>query len=204
MIEQIVTARRSIQPARGSPIASRSRSPRRRGITLIEIIVLMTGVAAMLGLTVLMLQLLLKLDGDSRARLGAAGMLARLAEQFRRDVHGASAARLVEQPSRPAGLRIEPGPDRTIEYQVKGQNKVIRVESIKGKLVRSESYEIARGGPIELALEQEGGRRFATLTVDRQASKNRTDPPRLFEILAQVGRNRDRLAAAAPAAGGTP
>jgi len=46
--------------------------------------------------------------------------------------------------------RIEPGPDRVIEYQVKGQNKVIRVESIKGKLVRSESYEIARGGPIEL------------------------------------------------------
>ena len=77
MIEQIVTARRSIQPARSSPIAS--RSPRRRGITLIEIIVLMTSVAAMLGLTVLMLQLLLKLDGDSRTRLDAAGMLARLA-----------------------------------------------------------------------------------------------------------------------------
>ncbi len=194
MTARIVRARRSI--ARGGPC--------RRGVTLIEMIVVMTGVAAMLGLTVLMLQLLLRLDGDSRARLDSASMLARLAEQFRRDVHGAGAARLVEQPPRPAGLRIEPGPDRAIEYQVKGQGRVIRVESIKGKVVRSESYEIARGGPIGLALRQEGGRRFATLTVDRQAAKNHTDPPRLFEILAQVGRNRDRLAAAAPAAGGTP
>jgi hypothetical protein len=202
MTGRIIATQRPTQPAGYSRIAGRGLG--RRGITLIETVVLMTGVAAMLGLTVLMLQLLLKLDGDSRARFDSAGMLGRLAEQFRRDVHGAGAARLVEQPSRSALLRIEPGPDRAIEYQVKGQSRVIRVESIKGKLVRNESYEIARGGPIEFALKQEGGRRFATLTVDRQASKNRTDPPRLFEILAQVGRNRDRVAAAAPAAGGTP
>ncbi len=69
MTARTVTARRSIPPS----------SRRRCGVTLIEIIVLMTGVAAMLGLTVLMLQLLLKLDGDSRTRLDAAGMLARLA-----------------------------------------------------------------------------------------------------------------------------
>ncbi len=194
MTARIVRARRS----------SARESQGRRGVTLLEMIVVMTGVAAMLGLTVLMLQLLLKLDGDSRARLDSAGMLARLAEHFRRDVHGAGVARLVEQPPGPAGLRIEAGPDRAIEYKVKGQSRVIRVESIKGKVVRSESYEIARGGPIELALKQEGGRRFATLTVDRQASRKRTDPPRLFDIVALVGRNRDRLAAAAPAAGGTP
>lgn len=202
MTRRIITTRHPTQPASDSRTAG--RGPGRRGITLIEVVVLMTGVAAMLGLTVLMLQLLLKLDADSRARFDNAGMLARLAEQFRRDVHGAGAARLVEQPSSPALLRIGSEPARVIEYQVKGQSKIIRVESIKGKAVRSESYEIARGGPIELALKQEGGRRFATLTVDRQASSNRTDPPRLFEILAQVGRNRDRLAAAAPAAGGTP
>ncbi len=194
MTAGIVTALRSIPPASRWRIAGGSQG--RRGVTLIEVIVLMTGVAAMLGLTVLMLQLLLKLDGDSRSRLDSAGMLARLAEQFRRDVHGAGAARLVELPSRPAWLRIEAGPDRAIEYQVKGPSRVIRVESSKGKVVRSESYEIARGGPIELALKQEGRRRFATLTVDRQASRNRTDPPRLYEILALVGRDRDRLTAA--------
>ncbi len=180
------------------------RSPNRRGISLIETIVLMTGVATMLGLTVLMLQLLLKLDGDSRARLDTAGVLSRLAEQFRRDVHGASKARLVESAPSPAGLRIEPGPDRSIEYQVKGTNKLVRVESLKGKTVRNETYKIARGGAIQIGIKQDDGHRFATLTVDRQASKYATDPPRLFEIVAQVGKNQDRLAGAAAAAGGTP
>ncbi len=202
MTARTIRAGRSLRPAGCEPIMARTAE--RRGITLIETVVLMTGVAAMLGLTVVMLQLLLKLDGDSRARLDTAGMLARLADQFRRDVHGASAARLVEQPSKPAGLRIEPGPDRAIEYQVKGPSKLIRVESLKGKTVRTESYVVARGGPIELALKQDGSRRFATLTVDRQVSRYHTDPPRLFEIVAKVGRNRDRLAGAAAAAGGTP
>ncbi len=202
MTRRIVSVQRPDLPANQSRIAGQGLG--RRGVTLIEVIVLMTGVAAMLGLTVLMLQLLLKLDGDSRARFDRAGMLARLAEQFRRDVHGAAAARLVEEPSRPALLRIEQEPGRAIDYQVKGQSKVVRVESFRGKPVRTESYEVAQGGPIELALKQEGGHRFATLIVDRQASRNRTDPSRLFEVLAQVGRNRDRLAATASAAGGTP
>ena len=87
MTRRIVMYTARTQPASQSRIAGQGL--RRRGVTLIETIVLMTGVAAMLGLTVLMLQLLLKLDGDSRARFDRAGMLARLAEQFRRDVHGA-------------------------------------------------------------------------------------------------------------------
>jgi type II secretory pathway component PulJ len=202
MTRRMITTQRLAQSAGDSRIAGQCLG--RSGVTLIETIVLITGVAAMLGLTVVMLQLLLKLDGDSRARFDRAGMLARLAEQFRRDVHGAAAARLVEEPSRPALLRIEQEPGRAIDYQVKGQSKVVRVESLRGKQVRTESYEVAQGGPIELALKQDGGHQFATLIVDRQVSKNRTDPSRLFEVLAQVGRNRDRRAATAAAAGGTP
>ena len=185
-----------------------NRNHFRRGISLIEVVVLMTGVAAMLGLTVIMLQLLMKLDADSRARLDTAGVLARLAQQFRGDVHTASAARLLEQRPKAGVLRIEPGPDRAIEYQVKGTNKLLRVETLKAKTVRTERYEIARGGSIDLVLKQDGGHQFASLTVDRRASKYQTDPPRLFEILAQVGRNKDRIdgaaATAKAAAGGKP
>jgi hypothetical protein len=199
MTRRIIAARNPDQPARESRIA-RQGPP--RGVTLIEMMILITAVAAMLGLTVIMVQLLLRLDVDSRARFDTAGILARLAEQFRRDVHKAVSARLVEQTSRPALLHIELEPGRAVEYEVKGMNRVIRVESNRGKLVRSESYEIARGGSIELAVKQEERSQFARLTVDRQASKNRTDPPRLFEILVQVGKNRDRLPAKAVTAGG--
>ena len=41
----------------------------RRGISMIEMVVLMAGVATMLGICAVLLQLLMKLDADSRARL---------------------------------------------------------------------------------------------------------------------------------------
>ena len=181
------------------------RSRSRRGVTIIEVIVLMTGVAAMLGLAVILLQLLMKLDADSRSRFDAAASLARLARQFRHDVHAAGSARLVEQPaSKAAVLTIDSGPDRAIEYRVKGEDRIIRVETGKGTEVRRESFLVPRSGSIRLSIDEEDGRKFAALTVDRVAAKNRTDPPRRYEILALVGKNRDQVAGAAKAAGGKP
>jgi hypothetical protein len=186
-------------------IASGRPVPSRSGITIIETIVLITGVAAMLGLCVLLLQLLLKLDSQSRARLDGASAMARLAGQFRQDVHAATKASVVADPTaRPAGLRIEPGTDRTIVYEIKGDATVVRVETLKGASVRRERYEIPRSGSIHLAVKQLGGRSFASLTVDRRVSKNQTDPPRLYEVLAVVGKNRGHDARAAAAAGAKP
>jgi hypothetical protein len=186
------------------PMAQWRPVSRRRGITIIETLVLITGVAAMLGLCVLLLQLLLRLDSQSRARLDGATAIARLARQFRQDVHTGRDARQVEAPSRPVSLRIETGPDRSIGYEVKGGTTVVRIETGKGTQVRRETYEIPRTGSIQLAVKQLGGRPFASLTVDRPVSKNPTDPPRLYEVLALVGKNRDQLAGAAPAAGVKP
>ncbi len=178
---------------------------RQRGLSIIETIVLMTAVAAMLGLCVMMLQLLFRLDSDSRARLDGATAVARLARQFREDLHRAKAAHMVDQPaSKTVALRIEPGPDRTIEYQVKGDGKILRLESSKDKLVRRESYLIPRTLAIQLALKKDNGREFATLTVSRLATKNRTDPARPLEVVALLGKNRDLVAAAARAKGEKP
>jgi hypothetical protein len=169
-------------------------SARRRGVTLIEVIVLMTAVAAMLGLSVLMLQLLMRLDADSRSRLDGAATLARLARQFRLDVHRSSDARLLPQAAKKAPvLRIEPGPKRAIEYQVQGDDKVVRVETKEATVVGRETYLVPRSGAIHLMLNEQDGRRFVVLTVDRLASKNRTDPVRRFEVLALLGKNRDRV-----------
>ena len=106
------------------------RARRPRGITIIETIVVMTAVAAMLGLCVLMLQLLMRLSADSRARLDGATSLDRLARQFRRDVHEAGAARQLERPAaKVAGLRLEPGPSHAVEYQLMENGKIARIET---------------------------------------------------------------------------
>ena len=147
-------------------------------------IVLMTGVAAMLGLCVVLLQLLMKLDADSRARLdGRDGALARLAEQFRLDVHAARSARLVDGPAggtARSGCGSSPGADRTIDYQVKGDATVVRVENPAREPRSAVSVTRSRGAArSSSSLEQEkSGRSFASLAVDRVVAKNRTDPPR--------------------------
>ena len=134
------------------------RPKSRRGVTIIEVIVLMTGVAAMLGLSVILLQLLMKLDADSRSRFDAAASLARLARQFRHDVHAAGSVRLVEQPaSKAAVLRIDSGPDRAIDYRVKGEDRIVRVETGKGTEVRRESFLVPRSSSIRLSIDGEDG-----------------------------------------------
>jgi hypothetical protein len=183
------------------------RTRRPRGITIIETIVLMTAVAAMLGLCVLLLQLLMKLNADSRARLDGATALDRLARQFRHDVHEAGAARLLERPAdRLAGLRLEPGPRQAVEYQLMENGKIARVETRGENLARREVYEIPRSGSgrARLQLTEHDGRRFAELRVDRQSSRNRSDPERPYVILALVGKNASLLSAPAPQKGERP
>jgi type II secretory pathway component PulJ len=183
------------------------RTRRPRGITIIETIVLMTAVAAMLGLCVLMLQLLMRLSVDSRARLDGATSLDRLARQFRRDVHEAGAARQLERPAaKLAGLRLEPGSRHAVEYQLMENGKIARVETRDENLVRREIYDIPHGGSgrARLALTEHDGKRFAELRVDRQASRKGSDPERPYEILALVGKNASKLTAPAERQGAKP
>ena len=74
----------------------------RRGISLIELLVIMTGVAVILGLCAVTIQVLFRVSSDTQARRSASAALGRLAEQFREDVHACDGAEL--QPA--AGLRL--------------------------------------------------------------------------------------------------
>lgn len=180
---------------------------RHRGISMIEMIVLMTGVAVMLGISAVLLQLLMRLDADSRARFNGATAAAKLSEQFRDDVHKSHAAHLINGPQGvpgPVGLKLEPGGDQIIEYQVKGNGLVQRLESRKGSGDRRERYEISHAGRVLLSLADERGHSFATLTMDRNVASTGTNPPRAFEVTALVGKNQDRVSTAARPAGEKP
>ena len=131
----------------------------------------MTGVAAMLGLAVILLQLLMKLDADSRSRFDAANSLARLARQFRQDVHAAGSPGWT--PKR-AVLRLEAAPDRAIEYQLKGDDKVVRVETGKGTQVRRESVRGAEER-IDPAVDERGRRRRVRRTDRRPGGRQEPD-----------------------------
>ncbi|MGC8640427.1 MAG: hypothetical protein ACP5XB_11185, partial [Isosphaeraceae bacterium] len=106
--------------------------------------------------------------------------------------------------SGPVGLKLEPGGDRTIEYQVKGNGLVQRLETRKGSNPRRERYELPHAGAVRLSLAEETGRRFATLALDRDVEANESNPPRAFEVTALLGKNRSLISRAARPAGGKP
>ena len=96
----------------------------RRGITIIEVMVVITCVAVMLGICAITLRLLMQLSTDGQARLNAAASLERLSRQLRDDVHSCRSARLLvddQSPAKPAGLQLTIEPDRSVSYQVRGR-----------------------------------------------------------------------------------
>jgi hypothetical protein len=166
----------------------------RRGITILETMIAVTGVALMLGLCAVTLQLLMRLNGENQTRLGAAMVFERLARQLRADVHAAETVVVsTAQPGgKPANLRVTLEPAHVILYEVL-DTSIVRLESRDGKRVRHESYNLLRGRTGIFELRDESGRQLASLVVTYGAGTGRTDPPRPMEVLALVGKDRTRV-----------
>jgi hypothetical protein len=177
----------------------------RRGITLIELIVVMSGVAIVLGLCAVTIQLLFRLNADGHARLSASASFARLAGQFRSDVHACEGAVLVpaamagerrsretrveREPKTTASLRLTRGPQVVITYEAR-EGRVARVETVSGTLKVQESYRVGRGTLVAFERRDEGAHRFLALILRRGTGKNDLEPPRPLEVLALEGKDR--------------
>ncbi len=108
---------------------------------------MVTGVAMMLGLCAVSIQLLMRLNADVQARYGAAVALERLARQLRDDAHASETAQMTVDPESPAsppacGSILEP--DHVAVYESR-DGGVVRTESRPAKSVRHETYALARG-----------------------------------------------------------
>jgi len=184
---------------RGSHRPPRGRG-RRRGITIIEVMVLMTAVAVMLGMCVILLQLALRLETDARGRFERATVLNRLAETFRADVRAARGVENIEaDPKQPPALRVDSASGWSIEYRLKAAGEVARVVSDGDKVVHRETFQVPQTEGARLEVRDLDGGRFAVLSIDSATRPDRIDPTRTLEVLALVGKNSG---AAEPAAKG--
>ncbi len=167
----------------------------RRGITILETMIVVTGVAVMLGLCAVTLQLLMKLNGASQARLGAAMTFERLARQLREDVHASETVLLapaILPEGKPATLRLTLEPAHLIAYEVH-DTSIVRLESRAGKRIRHESYGLAHSRTGRFELRDEVGGKLVGLVMSSSPGTSRTDPPRPLEVLALVGKDRPRV-----------
>ena len=176
----------------------RTPRDRRRGFTIVEVMVLMTAVAVMLGMCVVVLQLALRLEIDARGRFDRATVLNQLAERFRADVRGARGVQVEDEnanpdPKQPPVLRVESASGRSIEYRATGAGEVARVESEGDQVVHRETFRIPQTGEARMELRDFEGRRFAVLSIDTLTRPDRIDPARTLEVLALVGGNSGSL-----------
>jgi len=165
--------------------------PRRRGITLIEMLVLITAVATALGLCAVTIQLLLRLKTDGQSRLNAQVGLERLARQLRSDAHAAADAQVdAVAPARDGktpGLRLSLGPKHGVVYEPR-KSAVMRVESQDGNVTRRELYSLPAARGIDFEIRPEAGRRFVSLVIWKRNGTGGTGSARPLEAVALLGK----------------
>ena len=124
---------------------------RHRGMTLIELAVATTAGAALFGMAVGLLYMLLRFESASRQQDRVQAALLRLAEQFRRDVHaGKKLSALPADPKRPnAGCQLHLVGGQVVQYCLH-ENRLLRVESDRSKATRQESFLLPAGASVTI------------------------------------------------------
>jgi type II secretory pathway pseudopilin PulG len=145
----------------------------RRGFTLVELLALITSLAAILGATVTLMHFVLQMDTEARQRTHTVTTVGRLAEQFRHDVHQARGEPVVAADHRTAELRL-PG-DMLVKWRVEEANTLVRTEQVPRSADpskasrpadREESFNLPQGTTASLESQSEGTARILTIQVD--------------------------------------
>ena len=125
-----------------------SRRGRRRGYSLIEMIVVVGAVTIVLSLCGLVLHALMRMDRSGRREFDDATTISRLARQFRDDVRSASSAD--SRPGKEKGplLEIKLSDKRNLTYEVQGTRLIRTGIGADGKVENREGYRVDRLGPL--------------------------------------------------------
>jgi type II secretory pathway pseudopilin PulG len=130
------------------------RGVRRRGWTLVEILVVMSFGAGLTGLTITMLAGALRASGQAMDQVAEHGVTSRLAERFRADVAAASDCRPLEEPAgnpgqRSPGIVLQGAGESRVEYRSSG-NVLERMVLTGEHVDRRESYWLGRSRQARL------------------------------------------------------
>lgn len=153
---------------------------RPRGYSLIEVVLVIGGVAIVLGITGGLLHSLLRLDRAGRIALNDTTAIARLARQFRQDVRRSDTAKSVA-----SGLELDGRNGPPIAYRVDG-NRLLREEGKKGAVEAREGYPLDRLGPV--GFEVDGGR--VRLVMARGSGKTVSVDRREIRVEARLGKDQ--------------
>ena len=157
---------------------------RRRGYSLVEVIVVMATASVLLGLTVTLLYTLFRAERGGRDQVRHYTALGRLAEQFRRDVHAATAADAIENQEWEFSL----SDNRTVTYRME-PGRVIRLEQAGEASPRRESFALPPGMTAAVEIDTDAEPTFARLVIVPAPAGPERPRGRPMQIDAMLGRD---------------
>ncbi len=133
---------------------------RRRGYTLIEMLVIIAAGSAMMAVALGILHLLIRLEQGAREEVARQTTLDRLADQFRRDVHAAgqfaaieiaeaAAVQVPERADGAPGWQFSLDENRTVQYRA-GRRELIRTEREEKDAVARETYVLPSDATVSI------------------------------------------------------
>jgi prepilin-type N-terminal cleavage/methylation domain-containing protein len=132
---------------------------RRRGFTLVEMVVVIATSGVLLGVAVSLLCALQRGEAADRQQNRRSTAVGRLAEQFRADVHAAIGDRPATDQDAGAEWRFDLSDQRSVVYRAI-PGRVVRTEMRAEKLERRESYVLPPETTVDVTTE--------TLRTDKQ------------------------------------
>ena len=159
----------------------------RRGLSLIEMLVVITASAMIIGLIVGMIQMLIRADRAARDHLVRSAAVNQLSRSLTQQVRAAVKADCVQR-DETATLQLKLGDDADVEFQSR-TDTVIRTDREAGHVRRQEKYALPARSEARFEIRSDDGSTTVCLVVTQRTSQPDQGPSREYRVEATLGRD---------------
>jgi prepilin-type N-terminal cleavage/methylation domain-containing protein len=156
----------------------------RRAFTLIEMIVVITVGAALMGIAVSLLLVLFRTERIGRAHGGESGSIQQLADQFRRDVHAAADVTVHDKDRQRCQFALTP--DCSVQYTM-APDGISREEQLLSRNMRRELYALPKDTTLAVDVDRAASPAVVTMTIQPKDASRR--PGNVLRVEAVLGRD---------------
>lgn len=159
----------------------------RRGLSLIEMLVVITASAIVIGMVAGMIQMLIRAERAAQDHLVRTATADQLARSFRQHVRAAVQADS-EQRDGTATLQLKVGENAEVEFRSR-KDAVIRIDREAGQVRRQEKYSLPARSVARFETHDDAGTTTVSLVVIHQPSATEQAPTRELRVEATLGRD---------------
>lgn len=163
-------APRSVRRQSGGQTGKSDR--RRRGVSLIELIIVISVATLIIGVALGLMQWLLRSERDVRKTVWYGRSVSRLAQVFRNDAHRASHVEIAAAAETSNSMQFSLGNSHTVTYEIE-EHTIRRVDRDGETELHRETFHFPPGSAIRF--EKDQGPAMARVVIDRATGQLNVD-----------------------------